>query len=94
MNRLDARDDEVDESLLGSIILEVVPQVSALSTRSLASHCSYCHAEEGASSSGTTPNALKRCTLCKVVWYDTTVRPCKQTSRHTRALLSLDSLIP
>lgn len=49
--------------------MRTVPEVSALSTRSLASHCSYCHSEGNTSSERT----LKRCTLCKVVWYDTTV---------------------
>jgi hypothetical protein len=54
---------------LGSTILKLRPLVSVLSTGSITSHCSYCHTEEGSPNTGT----LKRCTMCKVVWYDSTV---------------------
>lgn len=57
----------------GSTILDVPPLVSALSTSCLATHCSYCHSE-GSPTTATHGRTMKRCTLCKVIWYDTTVR--------------------
>lgn len=50
------------------MLIQLSPHVSVLSTRCLPSHCSYCQSER------TTEDSLKRCTLCKAIWYDTQVR--------------------
>ncbi|KAF8309730.1 SET domain-containing protein [Clavulina sp. PMI_390] len=62
----------------GTTLLELKPVVSALSTQSLPSCCSYCHTEVG----GEKSEPLKRCTLCKVVYYDSTVCQNKDWPIH------------